>query len=287
VAAVARTMEEREEFLANVRHRLEQTQAVQKKHYDKTHRDIIYQVGEWVLLQLRHRSPSSLATDVADKLKPQYYGPYRVTEIVNTVDVRLELPARAHIHDVFHVGVLKKFHGTPPATTPPLPVLHHGAVTPEPERVVKIRVARGIRQVLIQWKDQSPASATWEDVDSFMTKFPAFQLEDELPFEAGRDVMWGLVRGDHLHRTFGRIDGVPPPPPPQLPYPQKEQVGSCYLECYRLQKKIPAGPLLLPTKHVESLGASLDCDFSPKQEKVAAPSWVPAIPVSVSALLLH
>lgn len=117
MAAVARTMEEREEFLANVRHRLEQTQAVQKKHYDKAHRDIIYQVGEWVLLQLRHRSPSSLATDVADKLKPQYYGPYRVTEIVNTVDVRLELPARAHIHDVFHVGVLKKFHGTPPTTT--------------------------------------------------------------------------------------------------------------------------------------------------------------------------
>jgi hypothetical protein len=219
VAAVARTMEEREEFLANVRHRLEQTQAVQKKHYDKAHRDIIYQVGEWVLLRLRHRSPSSLATDVADKLKPQYYGPYRVTEIINTVNVRLELPARARIHDVFHVGVLKKFHGTPPATTPPLPVLHHGAVTPEPERVVKIRVARGIRQVLIQWKDQSPASATWEDVESFMAKFPVFQLEDELPFEAGRDVMWGLVRGDHLHRTFGRIHGAPPPPPPQLPYP--------------------------------------------------------------------
>jgi hypothetical protein len=29
----------------------------------------------------------------------------------------------------------------------------HGTVTPEPERVVKTRVARDIRQVLIQWKD--------------------------------------------------------------------------------------------------------------------------------------
>jgi hypothetical protein len=143
-------MEEREEFLADVRHRLEQAQAVQKKHYDKAHCNIIYQVGEWVLLRLRHRSPSSLATDVAGKLKPRYYGPYQVTEIINTVAIRLELPARARIHDVFHVGVLKKFHGTPPATTPPLPALHHGAVAPEPERVVKTRVARGIRQVLIQ-----------------------------------------------------------------------------------------------------------------------------------------
>jgi hypothetical protein len=72
-----------------------------------------------------------------------------VTEIINIVAIRLELSARARIHDLFHVGVLKKFHGTPPATTPPLSALHHGAVTPEPERVVKTRVARGIRQVLI------------------------------------------------------------------------------------------------------------------------------------------
>jgi hypothetical protein len=34
VADVAKTMEERAEFLADVRHRLEQAQAVQKKYYD-------------------------------------------------------------------------------------------------------------------------------------------------------------------------------------------------------------------------------------------------------------
>jgi hypothetical protein len=47
--------------------------------------------------------------------------------------------------------------------------------------------------VLIQWKDQSPPSATWEDVDSFVAKFLVFQLEDELPLEAERDVMYGLT----------------------------------------------------------------------------------------------
>jgi hypothetical protein len=97
-----------------------------------------------------------------------------VLEIINEVAVRLELPARARIHDVFHVGVLKKYHDTPPQATPSLPPLHHGAVTLEPTRAVKTRLARGARQVLIQWKDQSPASATWEDVDTFSAKFPTF-----------------------------------------------------------------------------------------------------------------
>ena len=53
VAAVARNMEERDEFLADIRYRLEQAQAVQKKHYDKLHRHVAYQVGDWALLHLR------------------------------------------------------------------------------------------------------------------------------------------------------------------------------------------------------------------------------------------
>ena len=45
--------------------------------------------------------------------------------------------------------------------------------------------------MLVQWKDQSPASATWEDMDAFIDKFPTFQLEDELLLEERRDVMYG------------------------------------------------------------------------------------------------
>lgn len=42
VTAVAKSMEERAEFLADVRYRLEQAQAVQKLHYDKHHRHVAY-----------------------------------------------------------------------------------------------------------------------------------------------------------------------------------------------------------------------------------------------------
>ena len=191
VAAVAKTMAAREELLADVRYRLEQAQAVQKKFYDRLHRPVSYAVGDWVLLRLRQRAASSLPQAPKGKLKPRFVGPYQVTECINQVAVRLALPPRAKLHDVFHVGLLKKFVGAPPATPPPLPPIHHGAVTPEPEQAVRYRLAKGVRQVLIRWKGQSTAGATWEDVADFRDKFPQFQLEDELIVEGGRDVMYG------------------------------------------------------------------------------------------------
>jgi len=53
MAVIAKSMEERDEFLTDVRYHLEQAQAVQKKHYDKLHRHVEYQVGDWALLRLR------------------------------------------------------------------------------------------------------------------------------------------------------------------------------------------------------------------------------------------
>lgn len=187
-------MEERAAFLEDVRYRLEQAQTLHKRHYDKHHREVSYNVGDWALLRLHHRAPASLQQSVTGKLKPKFYGPYHVTEIINDVTVRLELPPHARLHDVFHVGILKKFNGPPPPTPPMLPPIHYGAVAPEPERAVRYRLAQGVRQVLVQWKSQSTASATWEDVEPFLARFPAFQLEDELNLEGGgRDVMWGMT----------------------------------------------------------------------------------------------
>jgi hypothetical protein len=196
VAAVAKMTAEREEFLVDVRYWLEQAQTVQKLHYDKQHCQVSYTVGDWVLLRLRHRPVASLSQASKGKLQPRFFGPYRITELINEVAVRLALPPRAKLHDVFHVGLLKKWVGAPPATPPPLPVIHNGAVQPEPDRAVRLRLARGVRQVLIKWKGEPATSASWEDLDSFRDKYPSFQLEDELLVEEGRDVMWG--------RTYSR-----------------------------------------------------------------------------------
>jgi hypothetical protein len=51
---------------------------------------------------------------------------------------------------------------------------------------VRARLACGVRQVLIQWKGEPAASATWEDLDSFRDK-PRGRAAPR----GGRDVMWG------------------------------------------------------------------------------------------------
>jgi hypothetical protein len=207
VAAIAKTMEEQDEFLTDIRHRLQQAQAVQKHHYDRNHRNVTYRVGDWVLLHLRQRVAWSLPQTCSGKLKSRFYGPYRITELINDVAVRLGLPPRARLHDVFQVGFLKKFHGVPPDAPPPLPALHHGAIVPAPEHAVKMHLARGVRQVLVQWKRESAASVMWEDVEMFVAKYPDFQLEDEMSLEEGRDVMWGHTyrRRRDMRRATERV----------------------------------------------------------------------------------
>jgi hypothetical protein len=168
-------------------------------------------VGDWALLRLRQRAASSLPRTTTGKLKPRFVGPYRVVEITNDVVVRLELPQGARLHDVFHVGVLKKFIVAPLASPPALTAIHNGAVLPEPLRVEQARLARGVRQVLVHWQGEPAESASWEDLDEFRSKYPDFQLEDELDLEGGEMSCGGARTGavvtcaappnaQHVHR---------------------------------------------------------------------------------------
>jgi hypothetical protein len=69
--------------------------------------------------------------------------------------------------------------------------------------VFKSRLARGRHELLVQWKGQAAADASWMALDEFRSLFPSFQLEDELIVQGRRDVMWGL-KYERRGRKHGR-----------------------------------------------------------------------------------
>jgi hypothetical protein len=144
-------------------------------------------------LRLLHRPIASLDVRERGKLGPKFYGPYKVLERVGEVSNRLQLPAGAQIHDVFHVGLLKPFHGDPPAVPAALPPLRHGRACLKPAAVLKCRLARGQQEVLVQWQGKPPVETSWMLLDDFRHAYLGFQLADELLAQVGRDVMVGAT----------------------------------------------------------------------------------------------
>ena len=78
------------------------------------------------------------------------------------------MPARLRVHDVFHVSLLKPFHGT--AEPLPLPELVDGEEKFEVESILAHREkkagrGRGSRthiEYLVQWKGYGPEHHSWE-----------------------------------------------------------------------------------------------------------------------------
>lgn len=189
LAAVDNQLVEQDEFLSEIRERLLQAQNYMKEHYDKTHRDVEFQVGQWVWLRLHSRAVVSLGRQTLGKLSPRFFGPYKILQRVGEVAYQLQLPPRARLHDVFHVSLLKPFHGEPSHQIVPLPALHHGRVLPNPAQVLRSRYTTAGWEVLVRWDDLPATDTSWLLVSNFRQRYPHFQLEDELFLQDSGNVM--------------------------------------------------------------------------------------------------
>jgi hypothetical protein len=132
-----------------IRERLEQAQQQYKFFYDCKHREVSFDVDQWVWLHLIHRPLASLDVRGYSKLGPKFYGPFRIWEKIGEVAYKLQLPAGAKLHDVFHAGLLKLFKGELPTEMSALPPIRHGRAYVEPETVQRCRLARGRKEVLV------------------------------------------------------------------------------------------------------------------------------------------
>ena len=112
-----------------------------------------FEVEDLVYLRLEPYVQSSLKQKGAEKLKPKFYGPYRVSRRIGEVAYELELPKGSKIHNVFHVSCLKKAVGQQVTTSLELPpldkegqlVLVPKEILQERERKLRSRSSGGFR----------------------------------------------------------------------------------------------------------------------------------------------
>ncbi|GJR73819.1 putative nucleotidyltransferase, ribonuclease H [Tanacetum coccineum] len=101
------------EKVAVAKEKLKEARSRQKSYADKHQRDLEFQVGDRVFLKV---SPfrGVKRFGIKGKLSPRFIGPFEILERIGEVSYRLALPPQlSHVHDVFHVSLLRGYHYHP------------------------------------------------------------------------------------------------------------------------------------------------------------------------------
>ncbi|MCO5580452.1 hypothetical protein L7F22_034320 [Adiantum nelumboides] len=90
---------------------LEKTQSKQKKAADRHRRELVFSLGDWVLLRFEKARLRKMKGKerLFPKLGMRYYGPFQVCDKISDVAYRLKLPEGWKIHNAFHVSLLRPF----------------------------------------------------------------------------------------------------------------------------------------------------------------------------------
>ena len=154
-------------------------QARQAFYFDKSRQLPRFKAGEDVMVH-RHFLIIPEARDrPCDKLRPRWYGPFKISEQVGTNAFRLELPGTLGAHPVFNVTALKKYHlNTLEGRVPPPPPITDldGFTRYIVEKILNHRTVR--RQV------QFLAIVKWEGY-----KDPTWEPQKFLKDESGKDIL--------------------------------------------------------------------------------------------------
>lgn len=158
-----------------------------KKWADNKRRHVEYQVGDLVLAKLHQVLRYK---DVHKGLLRRYEGPFRVLKKVGKVAYKLELPPKLKLHPVFHVSMLKPYHGDEDdptrnkSTRAPIgkKVSYDREVeTVIADRVIRERHCKPRREYLIKWKGLPESEASWEPEEAlwqFHDQLERFHAED-------------------------------------------------------------------------------------------------------------
>ncbi|CAM8889673.1 unnamed protein product [Rhodiola kirilowii] len=172
-------LQTRDKILSQQRANINRAQQRMRHQANKHRKDVCFSVGDYVYVKLKPYRQDSVNRRSSQKLAMRFYGPYQISEKIREVVYRLELPAIARIHNLFHVSILKLCPNPTHHIVATLPDFFLGPPpTAKPHKLLGIRYVdsngTSVRQALIQWDTQAESDATWEDLEQVRHNFLSF-----------------------------------------------------------------------------------------------------------------
>ncbi|XP_069145981.1 uncharacterized protein [Solanum lycopersicum] len=158
-------------------------QSGHKEYVDRKVRDLEFMKGEKVLMKV---SPMKGVMWFAKryKLSLRYIGPFEMLKRVGEVAYELALPpGLSGVHPVFHVSMLKKYHGDENYIIRWDSVLLDENLSYEEEPVVildrEVRKLRSkeVASIKVQWKNQLVLESNWESETDMHEKYPHLSFD--------------------------------------------------------------------------------------------------------------
>ena len=171
-----------------IQEKLLAAQSRQKEYADRKVRDLEFMEGEQVLLKV---SPMKgvMRFGKRSKLSPRYIGPFEVLKRMGEVAYELALPpGLSRVHPVFHMSMLKRYHGYGNYIIRWDSVLldENLCYGEEPiailDREVRKLRSREIASIKVQWKNRPVEESTWEKKADMQERYPHLFTDSGTPF---------------------------------------------------------------------------------------------------------
>ena len=190
VPALNSWIEERDTVQELLQQHLNRARQLMKNQADKKRSFRSFELGDQVYLKLQPYIQTSVAPRANHKLSYKFYGPFPIVSKINEVAYKLQLPASATIHPVFHVSLLRRALNPGMTAEPCLPQCFDELAVPVAILQTRWKQQKGkmCKQVRVRWSNSDALGSTWEDKASLQARFPFAEAWGQASSQEAGDV---------------------------------------------------------------------------------------------------